>query len=249
MGSEIGWRAARTLRGNILKVAGQLLQCAPEELDINNGQIVERTGRTRMSVAEFADIAHYRQGLLPTDCQPELTAASHYSPRNSDYVSGTGVQAAYVEVDTETGFVRVLRHGVAHDSGTAINPLLLAEQLRGGVMQGVGSALFDECLYDQDGQLLNGTLADYLVPMAAEIPDIEIFDITEPWQIGTAPKPKGVGEAGAAGASAAILNAINDAIYPLGGSIAQVPCTPERVLNAIDRATRHESSLSKRQAR
>lgn len=236
MGSEAGWRAARTLRESILKTAGQLLQCPADSLDIRAGEIVEVSGRARMSVAELANIAHYRQGLLPKDCQPELTATSHYSPRDLDYVSSAGVQSSYVEVDAETGFVRLLRHGVSHDSGNVINPLLLAEQLRGGAVQGIGSALYEECLYDEDGQLLNGTLADYLVPMAAEIPDIEIYDVATPWQPTGAPKPKGVGEAGVAGASAAILNAINDAIYPLGASIAQIPCTPERLLDAIDQA-------------
>lgn len=235
MGSEAGWRAARTLRGNVLAVAGALLQCSADDLDIRDGQVTDLTGRARMTVVELAAVAHFKQGNLPKDCQPELSAASHYSPRDRDYVSSAGVHASYVEIDRETGFVRLLRHGVSHDSGTVINPLLLAEQLRGGAAQGIGSALFEECLYDDDGQLLNGTLADYLVPMAAEMPDIEVFDIAEPWQVGIAPRPKGAGEAGAAGASGAVLNAINDAIHPLGASIAQIPCTPERLLDAIER--------------
>jgi aerobic carbon-monoxide dehydrogenase large subunit len=234
MGSEVGWRAARRMRENILTVAGQVLQSSIAQLDIADGQIVDASGRSRMSISEIADIMHYRLALLPPDMRPEVTAVAHYAPQQGQ-VAGCGAQLSYVEVDVETGFVRLLRHGVAHESGTVINPLLLAEQLRGGIVQGIGSALFEEILYDEEGQLLTGSLADYLVPMAAEMPDIEVFEVGTPWERHTAPKPKGAGEAGAAGAVGAVLNAINDAIAPLGGSIAQVPCTPERVLNAIER--------------
>ena len=234
MGSEVGWRAARRMRENILTIAGQVLQSSIAQLDIADGQIIDASGRPRMSMAEIADIMHYRLALLPADMRPEVTAVAHYAPQQGQ-VAGCGAQLSYVEVDVETGFVRLLRHGIAHESGTVINPLLLAEQLRGGIVQGIGSALFEEVLYDEEGQLLTGSLADYLVPMAAEMPDIEVFDVGTPWERHTAPKPKGAGEAGAAGAVGAVLNAINDAIAPLGGSIAQVPCTPERVLNAIER--------------
>jgi carbon-monoxide dehydrogenase large subunit len=248
MGSEVGWRAARTMRDNILRVAGQVLQSKPDSMDIRDGQICDSAGNARMSITEIADIMHYRQGSLPADCWPEVTAVSHYTPRDKRYVSSAGIHASYVEVDVETGFVRLLRHGVAHDCGTIINPLLLAEQLRGGAVQGMGSALYEECLYDEDGQLQNGTLAEYLVPMASEIPDIDIFNVSVPWQPGTTPKPKGVGEAGAAGASGAVLNAINDAISPIGASIAQIPCTPERLLNAIESSMKDSSKENSDQA-
>lgn len=236
MGSEVGWRAARALRENILRIAGQMLQASADTLDIQNGQILDADGNERISLAEIADVMHFHQAGLPLNSQTDLTVVSHYIPREHSYLASVGVQASYVEVDIETGFVRLLRHGVAHDCGMAINPLLVAEQLRGGIVQGIGSALFEECLYDEEGQLLNGTFADYLVPMAADVPDIDIFDVSSPWQPGTPPKPKGVGEAGAAGSSGAILNAINDAIRPTGATIAQLPCTPERILRAIQQA-------------
>jgi carbon-monoxide dehydrogenase large subunit len=121
------------------------------------------------------------------------------------------------------------------DSGTVINPLLVDEQLRGGIVQGIGAALYEECLYDPDGQLLNGNMADYLVPMAGEMPDIVCTHVETPTrqsQLGA----KGVGEAGTAGAPAAVMNAINDALAPLGARVTRMPFTPERILDGIAHA-------------
>jgi carbon-monoxide dehydrogenase large subunit len=235
VGSEIGWRAGQKMRDSILAVAAQILQASPQELDIVAGQIVDSVGRARMSVEEIADVMHYRVALLPPDSCPEVTVVARHAPQQSG-ITGVGSQLSYVEVDVRTGFVRLLRHGVAHESGTIINPLLFAEQLKGGVAQGMGSALFEEILYDEQGQLLTGSLADYLLPIATDIPDIQVFQVAAEREASKPPKPKGVGEAGAAGASAAILNAINDAISPLGAKISQLPCTPERVLECIERA-------------
>ena len=113
-----------------------------------------------------------------------------------------------------------------------INPMLVDEQLRGGVVQGIGAALFEECLYGPDGQLLNGNLADYLVPMSGEMPDIVCRHIETPTrqaQLGA----KGVGEAGTAGAPAAVMDAINDALAPLDARVTAMPFTPERILKAL----------------
>jgi len=140
--------------------------------------------------------------------------------------------AAHVEVDAETGFIRLLDVWVVEDVGTILNPLLVDEQIRGGVVQGIGAALYEECLYDEAGQLLNASLADYLVPMAAEMPDIHIAHVVTPTR-SSALGAKGAGEAGTAGAPAAVLNAVNDALRPLGAHLAQMPMTPARVLRAI----------------
>ena len=118
------------------------------------------------------------------------------------------------------------------DCGRIINPQLVDEQVRGGVVQGLGGALYEHCLYDERGQLLNGSMADYLVPMAAEMPDIEVGHVETPTaesELGA----KGAGEAGTAGAPAAVMNAINDALAPLGARITDIPITPERVLRAL----------------
>ena len=147
--------------------------------------------------------------------------------------STNGVQASYLEVDIRTGAVRLLRHWCVEDCGTVINPQLVDEQIRGGIVQGVGAVLFDHCLYDGDGQMINGNMMDYLVPMAGEMPDIEIGHVVTPTadsELGA----KGAGEAGTAGAPACVMNAVNDALRPLGATpITQMPITPERVLAAL----------------
>jgi carbon-monoxide dehydrogenase large subunit len=137
-----------------------------------------------------------------------------------------------VHVDAETGLVKLLKHWIVEDCGRVINPLLADEQLRGGIVQGLGAALFEECLYDENAQLLNGSMADYLVPMALEMPDIVVAHVETP-VAGTALGAKGIGEAGTIGAAAAVLNAINDALAPLGAEVLELPCTPQRILRAL----------------
>jgi carbon-monoxide dehydrogenase large subunit len=132
--------------------------------------------------------------------------------------------------------VKLLKHWCVEDCGRVINPQLVDEQIRGGIVQGLGGALYEECLYDDQGQMLNASMADYLVPMAAEMPDMQIAHVETPTKeslLGA----KGAGEAGTAGAPAAVMNAINDAIRPLGGRILQQPMTPERILRALGRIT------------
>jgi len=140
--------------------------------------------------------------------------------------------ASHVEVDIETGFVTLLGHWVVEDVGTILNPKLVDEQIRGGVVQGIGGALFEECLYSPDGQMMNATMADYLVPMAAEMPDIAIAHVVTPTRTSEL-GAKGAGEAGTAGAPGAVMNAVNDALRPLGAEITRMPMTPERLLKAI----------------
>jgi carbon-monoxide dehydrogenase large subunit len=233
IGGEAVWRAARALRENVLRLAGAILQLDAGSLEIRAGVICDATGAERMGLAEIAQIGHFRPYLLPEDLQPELTVVRHYVPETGAGNTGVGVQASYLEVDPATGFVELLGHGVAPECARLINPLLVEGQIRGGVVQGLGAALFEECRYDGEGQLLNASLADYLVPMAAETPEIEIFTVDGGPVAGTELGAKGIGEMGTAGASAAVLNAINDAIAPSGGRIARIPATPERILAAI----------------
>ena len=135
-------------------------------------------------------------------------------------------------MDRDTGFVRLLRHWLVEDCGRVVNPLLADEQLRGGVIQGIGAALFEECRYDERGQSLTGTLADYLLPMSGAVPDIQIRHVDSAVP-GTRLGAKGVGEAGTIGAAAAVGNAINDAIGFLGAEVSRQPYTPERILEAL----------------
>ena len=177
------------------------------------------SGTERLTLEELARVAYFRPDTLPAGVQAELVATRHYVPRAYPFAFTNGVQASYLEVDTETGFVKLLKHWVVEDCGTIINPQLVDEQMRGGVVQGIGAALFEHCLYDERGQMLNGNMADYLVPMAAEMPDIECGHVVSPTadsELGA----KGAGEAGTAGAPACVMNAINDALRPFGAAAA-----------------------------
>jgi carbon-monoxide dehydrogenase large subunit len=235
IGGEAAWQAAKALRENVLKVAGTILQAPPRSLDIRDGVIVDTdSGRERMGLDEVARITYFRPDTLPHDLQAEFVATRHYVPRKFPFAFTNGIQASYLEVDTDTGFIKLLRHWCVEDCGTIINPQLVDEQIRGGVVQGLGPALFEHCIYDEEGQLLNGNMADYLVPMAAEMPDIEVGHVVSPTaesELGA----KGAGEAGTAGAAAAVANAVNDALKPFGAEITDIPITPERVLRALGR--------------
>src|ERR671935_167047 len=133
----------------------------------------------------------------PPASRAERGAPRHYVPRAWPFAFTNGIQASYLEVDTDSGIVTLLKHWCVEDCGTVINPQLVDEQIRGGVVQGIGGALFEHCIYDARGQLLNGNMADYLVPMAAEMPDIEVGHVVTPTadsELGA----KGAGEAGTA---------------------------------------------------
>jgi carbon-monoxide dehydrogenase large subunit len=233
IGGEAVLQAGRALRSNILDVAAAILNMDKAELDLAANAVVHKlTMQKKLDLAELGRVAYFRPDTLPMDFQSELTVTRHYTPRQYGFTFTNGIQASLVEVDTETGFVRLLKHWCVEDSGTVINPMLVDEQLRGGVIQGIGAALYEECLYDAEGQLLNGNLADYLVPMAGEMPDIICRHVETPTlqsQLGA----KGVGEAGTAGAPGAIMNAINDALLPLNARVTAMPFTPERILKAL----------------
>lgn len=235
IGGEAAWQAALALRENALVLAGSLLQAEAGMLDLVGGAVVDRdSGRERMTIAELARVAYFRPDTLPKGVQAELMAVRHYVPRAYPFAFTNGAQASWLEVDTETGFVRLLRHWVVEDCGTILNPLLVDEQIRGGVVQGLGAALFEECVYDGQGQMVNASMADYLVPMAGEMPDIDVAHVSTP-TADSALGAKGAGEAGTAGAASAVLNAVNDALAPLGVKIWDIPLTPERVLRALGR--------------
>jgi carbon-monoxide dehydrogenase large subunit len=233
IGGEAMLQAAHALRGQVLEVAATLLQGTPEALDIRDGKVVDaQTGAERITLTDLARTVYYRGNELPSDVKPELIATRHYRVSDFPFVFTNGAMAAHVEVDVETGFVKVLHFWAVEDCGRVINPLLVDEQIRGGVVQGIGGALYEECLYSDDGQLLNASMADYLVPMAAEMPEITVAHIETPTKTSVL-GAKGAGEAGTGGAPAALLNAVNDAMSPLGATIWQMPMTPMRILKAL----------------
>ncbi len=233
IGGEAVLQAAKALRVNVCEVAGQLLQADAKTLDIQNGVVVDRgTDNERIGLDELARISYFRSDLIPKGFQPELMATRHFVPRDYNIAFTNGIQACYVEVDPDTGFLKFLDFWVVEDCGTVLNPQLVDEQVRGGVIQGLGGALLEECRYDADGNMVNANMADYLVPMAGEMPDIHVGHVETPTgdsELGA----KGAGEAGTAGAPAVVMNAINDALSPLGASVAHQPITPERILKAL----------------
>jgi len=233
IGGEAVLQAGKALRSNILDVAALMLNEDKAQLDVAGNAIVSRTsGDAKLPLSEVGRVGYFRPDTLPMKFQSELTVTRHYTPREYGFTFTNGMQASLVEVDPETGFVKLLKHWCVEDCGTVINPMLVDEQIRGGIVQGIGAALWEHCLYDDDGQLLNGNLADYLVPMAGELPDIVVAHVTTPTRTSEL-GAKGVGEAGTAGAPAAVMNAINDALAPLGARVPVQPCTPQRVLQAL----------------
>lgn len=234
IGGETVLQAAFALRDHLLAIAAGLLDVPAERLAIADG-LITAAPEKQVTLSEIARIVYFAPHELPPGCKPELVATRHYTPVQYPLSFTNGLQASLVEVDADTGNVTLLRHWVVEDCGRVINPMLVDGQLRGAVVQGIGSALYEEILYDERGQLLNGTLADYLVPMSAEMPDIDVCHIETPTAT-TSLGAKGAGEAGASGAPAAILNAINDALQGLlAERIVRTPVTPQVILEALGR--------------
>ncbi len=235
IGGEAVLQAGLALRDNIVALAAVMLNRPAKTLAVFRDGIVDADSReSLLPLAEVGRVAYFRPDTLPPGFTPELMVTRHYAQKDYPFIFTNGVQASYVEVDLDTGFVKLLKHWAVEDCGRVINPMLVDEQIRGAIVQGIGGALYEECLYDGDGQLLNGSMADYLVPMSAEMPDIEVAHVETPTassKLGA----KGAGEAGTAGAPGAVMNAINDALRPLGAAVHAQPFTPERILRALGR--------------
>jgi len=236
IGGEAVLQAGRALRSNALDVAARMLNADKDTLDIRDNAVVNKlTLQPLLPLAELGRVAYFRPDTLPMNFQSELTVTRHYTPREYGFTFTNGIQASLVEVDPETGFVKLLKHWCVEDAGTVINPMLVDEQIRGGVVQGIGAALYEECLYGPDGQLLNGNMADYLVPMSGEMPDIVCAHIETPTkqsELGA----KGVGEAGVTGSMPCLMNAVADALRGAGVRRFDMPASQERVWNAIREA-------------
>ncbi len=235
IGGEAALQGALALKAQILEVAGAMLQARPDALDVVMGEVVDRaTGTPRMALGELGRILYFRGDTLPKELPRELVQTRHFITKEFPFAFTNGIQASWVEVDPDTGMVKLLEHWCVEDCGRVINPLLVDEQVKGGIVQGIGGALYEHCVYDEQGNLLTTTMADYLVPMAAEMPEMHVGHVETPTReslLGA----KGAGEAGTAGAPAAIMNAINDALRPLGARVTEQPFTPARILAALGR--------------
>jgi aerobic carbon-monoxide dehydrogenase large subunit len=223
--------AARRVRDELAKAAAVVLEAAPSDVEIADG-----VAFVRGAPASGVPLGQVIEASLPTFARdsavpPDFAASAYHHQPTVTYTNA--VHVAWVEVDPATGRVRLLRYVVAHDCGRVINPAIVEGQIQGGVAQGVGGALLEEMVYDDQGQLLTGTLMDYLVPTAMELPPIETVHLESP-----SPRNplgiKGVGEGGAISPPAAIANAVEDALAPFGVTVRRTPLGPATVLALLD---------------
>ena len=235
LGGGAAWKAADIVRANILKIAANVMEAAPEDLDVSEGVIqIKGSPQHRMTVAEIARIAYHRPEKLPADLMPaDLTSIQSYDAPPGYGTWTNSAHAAIVEVDRDTGFLRILRYVVIEDCGVMINPLIVEGQVHGGVAQGIGGALLEHLVYDERAQLLSATLVEYLLPTAQTTPSIEVHHLQtpSPYTIGGF---KGMGEGGAIAPLPALANAVSDALAPLGVSVDALPLSPDRVRALIE---------------
>ncbi len=228
--------AVRALRDRVRRVAAALLEAHEGDIELAEGRVHVRGSPDRaLTLGQLAKTVWFRSNEL-RGVEPSLEATVHYTNPGA-WTFTNGAHLAVVEVDPETGRVRVVKYVAVDDCGTLVNPALVDGQVRGGVAQGIGGALWEHCVYDDTGQLLTTTLMDYAVPTAADLPPIDVHHLETPAP-SIAGGYKGAGEGGTAGAPAAILNAVNDALAPFGVMVTEQPVTPERVLRALGRLRR-----------
>jgi carbon-monoxide dehydrogenase large subunit len=223
--------ATRKIKEKAKLLASHLLEAAVEDMDYADGKFFVKGSPDRhKTIQDIALMAHVAWNL-PAGMEAGLEASSFYDPPNFTYPFGAHV--AVVEIETETGHVRVTRYVAVDDCGPQINPVIVEGQVHGGVVQGMGQALWEEAVYDDQGQLLTGSLTDYAIPRADVLPDIEVLSTVTPsphHPLGV----KGIGEAGTIASTGAIYNAVIDALQPFGVESIQMPLTPERVWRAIN---------------
>jgi aerobic carbon-monoxide dehydrogenase large subunit len=222
--------ATRKIKEKAKLLASHLLEAAVEDMDYADGKFFVKgfpdRHKTIQDIALMANVAWN----LPEGMEAGLEASSFYDPPNFTYPFGAHL--AVVEVEAETGHVRLKRYVAVDDCGPQINPMIVEGQVHGGVVQGVGQALWEEAVYDETGQLLTGSLADYAIPRADVLPDIEVLSTVTPsphHPLGV----KGIGEAGTIASTAAVYNAVIDALQPFGVKTVRMPMTPERVWRAM----------------
>ena len=222
-------QATAEVRGKAIAVAASQLEAASEDLVLEDGRIDVRGAPGRgLTLAEVATLASTpRPGYaMPAGMDPGLEATAYVPVAQSTYSSGA--HAALVEVDPETGLIKILRYVAVDDCGTLINPMIVEGQVHGGIAHGIGNAFLEEIVYDRAGQLMTGTLMDYALPRAADVPCLEVHHVVTPSPLNPL-GVKGAGEGGTLPAPAAIANAVADALHPLGVAVTEMPLTRERL--------------------
>jgi carbon-monoxide dehydrogenase large subunit len=225
--------AAQAVREKVLNAASHLLEASAADLIAEDGRVTVAGTDRSITFREVARAVYSELARLPAEARGELAATRTYDPVFGTTSAATHV--ATVEIDPETFEVRVERFAVAEDCGKLVNPLIVEGQVHGGVAQGIGAALYEEVIHDERGQITTGSLVDYLVPSACEIPPMQVVHLESesPTTLGGF---RGMGEGGTIGAPAAVANAIADALAPLGIEINELPATPERLFRLIEAA-------------
>ncbi|MGA8846890.1 MAG: molybdopterin cofactor-binding domain-containing protein, partial [Nocardioides sp.] len=229
VGGEAIVRAADKVIEKAKPIAAHLLEASVDDIEFSAGRLSVRGTDQGMALTEIAT-AVFTAHDYPEGIEPSLDSEATYDPINFNYPHGTHLCA--MEVDTETGGVKIRKYVCVDDIGTIINPMIVAGQVHGGLVQGIAQALWEEAVYDDAGTLVSGSFVDYLLPTAADTVSFEIDHTSSP-SITNTLGTKGVGEAGTIASTPAVVNSVVDAIRHLGVSDIQMPCTPERVWKAI----------------
>ena len=231
VGGEAVAKAAEKVQQKAKRICAALLEASPDDIELADGKFQVRGSPDKsMTMAEISFAAHVPPNELPTDFEPGLEENSFYDPEN--FVFPFGAHACVVDVDVETGKVKVVRYVAVDDCGPAINPMLIEGQVHGGIVHAIGQALYEQIVYDEDGQLVTGTFVDYALPTAAEVPSFETDRTETPSPVNSL-GVKGIGEAGTIAATPAVTAAVLDALQPLGVDWIDMPLTPMRVWQAI----------------
>jgi aerobic carbon-monoxide dehydrogenase large subunit len=232
LGGGAAKHACRILREKIKRVASHLLEANQDDIEVYGGKAIVLGTDRAVTFRQIAKAVYSDMKTLPVGAREELSSTYTYDPINGTTAAATHI--AVVEVEPATCFVRILKYVVAEDCGRIINPMIVDGQVHGGVAQGIGAALFEELVYDDDGQLLSASLVDYVIPSAPEVPLMDVVHIES--ESAVAGGFRGMGEGGTIGAPAALANAVADALSPLGIEVSILPMTPERIFRLMEQA-------------
>ena len=225
--------AAQKIREKVIQIGAHLLEASPADIVVQGGKVFVKGVPEKAKAFGEISMAAYLASNLPEGMEPGLEATTYYDPPNFTFPFGTHV--AEVEVDPETGTIEIIRYSACDDCGLQINPMIVEGQLHGGITQGIGQALYETAVYDANGQLLSGSMMEYHVPTAADVPAFALdhtVTLTKTNPLGV----KGIGEAGTIASTPAMVNAVIDALSPLGITHIDMPLTAEKVWKAIGNA-------------
>ncbi len=226
VGGTAVYMATQTVKEKAEAIAANVLECSAEDLEFEDGKFtVKGVPDKGITIQEIALQAHVAT-KLPAGMEPGLQATSVFEPSNFTFPFGTHI--CVVEVDTQSGDVKIIKYVAVDDCGKVINPMIVDGQVQGGIAQGLGQALLEEVVYDEDGQLLTGSLMDYAVPRAEDLPPLEFARTETPSPVNPM-GVKGVGEAGTIGSTPSIVNAVVDALAPFGVTHIDMPLKPEKI--------------------